>query len=1123
MKRHLTKLPEKSFKVAPGDVVGGLIYVMDKPLGIEEGMVGMSIDAPAYREYIKSMLINLDGLRQENKKSSNPDIDKLLQRYSKMAKFPSFKGLNADQQNFIIDLMMYDPKIPQYLTELKKAAASKDYEAVEKLKMAEELLNNINIDNLPKNGILKFGKDNPYKKHRHGPSWSEAKKVLFSTGKLHEVKAGQAYYVNEGMGGLLFDAYQKKCNVKASDHFATKIKKLIQGGKNQPKPDETNKIYMVKQDGEMVLGGTGPGWNKMMKTTTGKSFQFLANPFLIAATAGLSGLVYGGIMLGWRAFYLRKNKPTSANSDAIVESLATKLAEIRGMTAQEIDTINGTYANGAPKIATVVTWTPGCRDLSGRLTGGESELASVAVLQTDKGELYKVDAQGNMLKEIKKDDEVIGYEKMDKDGNITPNITKEEFDAASAISDDRIAGFGESLIGMISAGDHDGIGKKGQNKAIIPLIPPQDPQVYQFYGIDYGKAYQRDNPIIGSLKDDFSFTQPSDKRKKFSNYSMLYDNPLSEKMKGVYLLAALRGKLSNAQKEKIAADFEARGDKSFALKLLGYPPSLKVDELLPFINEQKQKYQSLADKAENSTERQKHLQQVQELGELYTNIEQTKDKSLATTLFSYPASVGKYNSDLLLIKAEQDKYERLAKEAEQGGNLEKRDEYLSYATRVAVVERIARETDDKILSVFESRIQLTPSQLDLLDNLEKLTSKKVTTLSPDGKVQLNHIRVEPEGRFAWQFEKDGSLISDKVPDDATAKEIREKLSNLIKQLETQPKDQQSAALIDTLIRIQSSVKKGEPIKILNTGDPSIVTMLEQHMTESTVAKSRPEIKTFRSPEQRSDFHKMVRHYEQIKNPQTKDKEAKEKKAQENAPPSMEKGIDDPEINKPELNEGIRQRVRSNTAPSQLPSASRKKVVTPIFALQKREEHSSSPQQTLGQTGIELNKLRKYITDYAAQESNRKIDPTDAPSEKGIHRLKVPSEGIKTTRIGDFKQHEALELTFKQSKESKVKAYAQASPDQQGIVYSTPAGLEKDPEKFKFAAEQICLLAVMNASPGTEFDLTIAPKEQQGVLKQAFDDAIKVAIEKKVFTEENRPYTKGEIRPTLKSTATSTSP
>src|SRR6185312_13571507 len=50
--KHLKKLPKKTTQVAPGDVVGDLVYVMDKPVGIEEGMVGISVESKPYRQFI---------------------------------------------------------------------------------------------------------------------------------------------------------------------------------------------------------------------------------------------------------------------------------------------------------------------------------------------------------------------------------------------------------------------------------------------------------------------------------------------------------------------------------------------------------------------------------------------------------------------------------------------------------------------------------------------------------------------------------------------------------------------------------------------------------------------------------------------------------------------------------------------------------------------------------------------------------------------------------------------------------------------------------------------------------------------------------------------------------------
>src|SRR5262249_22322795 len=93
-------------------------------------------------------------------------------------------------------------------------------------------------------------------------------------------------------------------------------------------------------------------------------------------------------------------------------------------------------------------------------------------------------------------------------------------------------------------------------------------------GIDFGKAYEKENPIIDSLSNDFSVINPSNRKKRFLNISILYDTPLREKMKGVYLLAALRNKLTDIEKEKIAKEFWDSGDTVFADKLRGYPESL---------------------------------------------------------------------------------------------------------------------------------------------------------------------------------------------------------------------------------------------------------------------------------------------------------------------------------------------------------------------------------------------------------------------------------------------------------------------------------------------------------------------------------------------------------------------
>lgn len=720
--RHLQKLPVKSFEVAPGDVIGGLVYVMDKPLGIEEGMVGISIDSPGYREFIKKQLALLETARLDKTQKNLTSAD-LQKRYEDLYRNPAnnFKNLSENEK---IDLLM---------------------------------------------------KDKIHEKKRHGASWKEFKNVFFSFGKYHEMKGWQSYYVNRGAGGLLFDAYKKECGIEKKDHFATHIKKLT---------SNNNDAYMIKQDGEMVMGGTGPGWQKILKTTTGKRLQKLVNPFVIVLTGGLSALVFGVAMGLWRRHYIKNNTPISVNSDAIVESLSTKLAQIRGFKSQEIDTIEGTYENGAPKVVTAVSWKPGCRDLSDKLAGGKDNYNSVIVAWDKHDVPYKIatiDGVEYTIRSTGKDKKgnIKGYEKVDTDGKVT-SATLEQYQAGQSVSNDSIGGLGESLLSFIAMADRDGIGKIGQNKAIVELKPPQGNLTYQFFGIDFGKSYKGPNPIVNSLRDDFSFDNPNGIRERFVNYSALYDNPLREKMKGVYLLAALRNQLSDVEKEAIAAEYQAGNDKAFADKLR-----------------------------------------------------------------AYPASVGGVNSDINLIEAEKRKYVALANDPL---NKDKKDEYLQYAERLDGIAKISKDTDAAIMKTFAKRIHLTPSQIDLLDNIEKLSTANAKTLSVDGKVKLNHIRVEREDRVAWQLLKnvDGTFT--------LTCENNQNLADLKKRFKA-VKDDAVTTLLNKVIAVD-----GKPC-IPNLTEAEVNTLSKQ-LTEQKVAKAHN--LEFRSVEKRNQFHISLGHVKKMR-------------------------------------------------------------------------------------------------------------------------------------------------------------------------------------------------------------------------------------------------------------------
>lgn len=635
-KRHLSRLPEKSFLVAKGDLIGGLIYVMDKPLGIEEGMVGISMDSKPYRDYIRS-LVEVMEYKLNYGKVPHIRYDSSLEEKS--------RALNSDSEIY------------------------KRYIEFKSEKRISSKVKNLHLNEGYIDLILK---DIKHVERRHSP---KSMRLLLEAQKLHEIKSGQAYVKNIGLSGLIFNEYSNHCGIKRQDRFSNKIKMFIEHG---------NKVYMVKQDSTLTFGRTAPTSQKMLKTESGKKLQKLMDPRVVAGTLGLSAVAFGGALAGWKAHYLRINSPEQANSDAIIETAATKIAEIKGFSqVQEIETIEGTYPNGTPKIATIVTWANGCRDLTGRIEGGRERFNNVLVVIDPTTEMpIKLADNGELIipTEIDADKNVISCERINRDGTRTTESIS-AYHNATMISDFQIAGLGESLVSVISLGDRDSIGSKGQNKGVIPMRDPNSAFSFRFFGIDFGKAFKGENPIVNSLSDDFTFINPEKDTERFKNMSILYDTTLLDKMKGIYLLAALRNVLTN--KEEIISEFKKMGDLEFAMKLQYYPDS-----------------------------------------------------------------VGGINADLILLDNEIREYSKLALSSP---NEETRNQYLFYADRLRETLMISMQTDQKILACFRHRMNLSPSNISLLDNLEKLTATEVSYLSPDNTVLLNHIRVERENRVAWQI------------------------------------------------------------------------------------------------------------------------------------------------------------------------------------------------------------------------------------------------------------------------------------------------------------------------------------------------------------------------------------
>lgn len=889
--KHLDILPLKSFTVAPGDIVGGLIYVMDKPVGIEEGMIGISADSPDYLAFVQAELARLE--------ANDPLCDpSLMARYQTIQ--AQLVGLDLNQK---IAFLMRD------------------------------------------------------------------RQLEVSADEIRNEKLGTRYK-NVGMGGLLFEGYKRHCQVNDTDHFAVHIEKLTRGMNNP------NKVFMVKQDGEMSWnGGTGPGTSRIAKTTTGKK---LTQSWGKAAPAVLGG---------WHAYYLVKNSATSVNLEAITESLSTKLAALRGFKSQEIDTIDGTYENGAPKIATIVTWSPGCRDLSGKLAGGEDDYTSVIVAQDKNKQPIKVDNDGNMIRAGDKNQhgEIDSWEKVLADGSVVP-ATEDEYQQAMAISEDRISGLGESLLSFISMGDRDGIGKQGQNKAIRPLDPPQGNQLFEFYGIDFGKAYKGPNPILNSLQDDFSFDNPTDLKKRFVNISILYDNPLSEKMKGLYLLAAQRNLLTPEQKAAIVSEYRDKGDVAFADKFEHYPEDGPFSDLR-LLQAEEQKYRDLA----------------------------------AETLEAASAAPTRKERNQLIKKAEQ---------------------YTTYAEKIKQIHELVIKTDVEVLKKFEKRINLTPSQIDILDNMEKLTARNATTTSPDGTVRLNHIQVKREDRVAWQLAETGENRFTLVCEERNGNQpnklgnIRDKLTHFFAQHEEFASISPKISLANGRLTIRNLTK--DEIAILST-----------HLTEDKVALERQ--LPYRSQAMRDEFHQRLA----PKAPQVQMVPPRPRAA---SAPLMQRQLSELDLfdDKP-------------------------KHVGGMFQLKSKPKDLTEP--LLQQDNCELAVLQEFLSNPENQ-------------------IKYHITQVEPVTLGKFNSRPGLAIRFDNPEGDPITVIAEKGTSLNGIQYAIPQGMEGP--AFGAIAEKICQMAVDVAKPDTQFTLLRKDPHQNHYLEELIQGSIQEGIRQARFSEEGKP-------------------
>ena len=190
------------------------------------------------------------------------------------------------------------------------------------------------------------------------------------------------------------------------------------------------------------------------------------------------------------------------NSNAVLECLANDIAKAYGMQCQDQSLIFGTYDNDSLKIMTRCLWDNDIESL-GEIRGNEENDSLAKLDQVD----YEPQLKGKKFKSGR-------YFVKPGPDNLM-------------IANNDISDLGEQLALVLAHGDRDVLGSKGANK---------HKKNGKFFWLDVGHAFRGPNPLVKSLNDDFSFTQPDD---VFKNISAFLDNSLADKIKGMHYLNKL--------------------------------------------------------------------------------------------------------------------------------------------------------------------------------------------------------------------------------------------------------------------------------------------------------------------------------------------------------------------------------------------------------------------------------------------------------------------------------------------------------------------------------------------------------------------------------------------------------
>ncbi len=167
-------------------------------------------------------------------------------------------------------------------------------------------------------------------------------------------------------------------------------------------------------------------------------------------------------------------------------------------------------------------------------------------------------------------------------------------------------------------------------------------------------------------------------------------------------------------------------------------------------------------------------------------------------------------------------------------------EYDDLIVEIARSKANAINTHLKIVKKFESRLSLTPQQLDILDSIEKLTSDTSLT-SPDGTVLLNQMRIT-KNRAKWEMKvENGKCILTLDPPKwyqiGKSKVIRKKLEAYAK-----------TGLID-INSTKGLVVSFNKSDIKQVADIFNETSIQQHKHQEEV-KSRETLRQLKDPDKK---------------------------------------------------------------------------------------------------------------------------------------------------------------------------------------------------------------------------------------------------------------------------------